>query len=124
LSAIDRYEVRGVPFAAWLYRIAGNLVANHHRRRQLQRQVPPAPTYDESHAAGVDDRRTVRDALDHVSENDREVIALYYFAGLKPAEMAQVLGCSVAAVHKRLHRARERMRREIEAPSGAAESAD
>ena len=33
LGNIDRYVDRGVPFAAWLYRIAHNLVANHHRAR-------------------------------------------------------------------------------------------
>ena len=33
LANIDRYVDRGLPLAAWLYRIAHNLVANHHRAR-------------------------------------------------------------------------------------------
>ncbi len=39
LRAIERYELRGVPFLAWLYRIAGHVVANHHRRRRLLQMV-------------------------------------------------------------------------------------
>ena len=34
------FAARGVPFVAWLYRIAGNLVANHHRRLRLVSFVP------------------------------------------------------------------------------------
>jgi len=33
LSHLDAYQDRGVPFSAWLYRIAHNLVANWHRDR-------------------------------------------------------------------------------------------
>jgi RNA polymerase sigma-70 factor (ECF subfamily) len=114
LTAIDRYEVRGVPFAAWLYRIAGNLVANHHRRQRLRRRVQFDRHHDVSPESKIDDRRMLYEAMDKLSDSDREVVSLYYFAGMKPAEICQVLDCSVAAVHKRLHRARERLRHHIE----------
>lgn len=120
LTAIDRYEVRGVPFAAWLYRIAGNLVANHHRRHQLRQKVQFDRPHDVSPSGSIDDRSVVEEALQRLSESDREVITLYYYAGLKPAEISQVLECSVAAVHKRLHRARERLRGHIEGDGRAS----
>ncbi len=116
LGAIETYEIRGLPFAAWLYRIAGNMVANYHRRRNLwqlvpltRRQARPDPRHR------IDERAAVREAMSKLSDSDQEVLGLYYFAGLAPPEMADVLGCTTTAVHKRLHRARERLRKHIEA---------
>jgi RNA polymerase sigma-70 factor (ECF subfamily) len=115
LVAIERYEVRGVPFSAWLYRIAGNMVANHHRKRQLRRLVP----FTRQHGASggqsrIEERSMVREAMLKLSEADQELLGLCYFAGMAPPEIADVLGCSPAAVHKRLHRARARLRTHIE----------
>lgn len=119
LISIERYELRGAPFAAWLYRIAGNQIANHRRRRRLLAFVPFKPAHgtpDEPHTR-YDERREVRDALNELSQSDQEVLGLYYFSGLKPPEIADVLGCSPAAVHKRLHRARTRLKKRLEGES-------
>ena len=120
LTAIERYQIRGVPFAAWLYRIAGNLVANYHRKRRLWHLVPFAREYDVSTRAPSDDRAMVRQAILALSAEDQEVIGLCYFAGLTPPEIADVQGCTPAAVHKRLHRARERLRRQLEGDERAS----
>ena len=42
LANLGRYEWRGVPFAAWLYRIAANAVADHHAREARARTVQHA----------------------------------------------------------------------------------
>lgn len=116
LRAIERYEIRGLPFAAWLYRIAGNLVANHHRRRNLWRAVPLSSRLAKADPRDrLDQRSTVRAAMSRLSESDQEVLSLYYFAGLSPPEIGDVLGCTPAAVHKRMHRARLRLRNVLEA---------
>jgi len=115
LVAIERYEIRGVPFAAWLYRIAGNLVANHHRRQRLWKLVPFGPQHAATSPHGrVDDHTALRAALARLSEADQEVLNLCYVAGLTPPEIAGVLKCSPAAVHKRLHRARARLRHHLQ----------
>ncbi|MFN8422688.1 MAG: sigma-70 family RNA polymerase sigma factor [Anaerolineae bacterium] len=117
LVAIERFEVRGVPFVAWLYRIAGNLIANHHRRLRLISFVPFLPNAvqgAQSSADLIDERTAVREAFHTLAEGDREVLSLRYHAGLTPPEIADVLGCSPAAVHKRLHRARQRLRQQLE----------
>jgi len=92
LTAIERYQIRGVPFAAWLYRIAGNLVANYHRKRRLWHLVPFAREYDVSTRAPSDDRAMVRQAILALSAEDQEVIGLCYFAGLTPPEIAAKIG--------------------------------
>ncbi len=40
MGRIDRYTQKGVPFSAWLYRIAHNLVANWHRDNSRRQEVP------------------------------------------------------------------------------------
>ena len=88
LMAIERYEVRGVPFAAWLYRIAGNLVANHHRQRRLWRFVPLLSSHGEPSAADqVDEATSVGAAFRSLSPSDQEALALFYFAEMAPPAM-------------------------------------
>jgi RNA polymerase sigma-70 factor (ECF subfamily) len=118
LGAISRYEHRGVPFAAWLYRIAGNLIANHFRRARLRQFVPFMGQVAVPDSSGrLDDRDAIRQALRELSVADQEVLALHYFAGLTPPEISGVLGCAVPVVHKRLQRARERLRVRFEGDS-------
>jgi RNA polymerase sigma-70 factor (ECF subfamily) len=116
LGAIENYEVRGLPFAAWLYRIAGNMVANYHRRRKLWQMVPFTGRQARTDPReGLEQRAAVREGMSKLSDSDQEVLTLYYFSGLTPPEIGDVLDCTPAAVHKRLHRARERLRKHLEA---------
>lgn len=112
----------------YLYRIAGNVIA--HQRRSFARQgrlrsklgriapdVPPAPEIQVlDHAA----HREVRDALDHLSEADREVIALRAWEELTTPQIAEVLEISTAAAQKRLARALARLERSLKAQGAVA----
>jgi len=60
----------------------------------------------------ADDR--VVAALGRLSERDREAITLIAWDGLQPAEAAAVLGQSAATFRVRLHRAKRRLRREMD----------
>jgi len=40
LNNLNRYRCVGRPFSAWLYRIAHNLIANHHRDQARRREIP------------------------------------------------------------------------------------
>ena len=66
-----------------------------------------------------DEATAVGAAFKGLSASDQEVLALFYFADMAPPDMGQVLGCSVAAVHKRLHRARVRLRQQLEGDGDA-----
>jgi RNA polymerase sigma-70 factor (ECF subfamily) len=59
-------------------------------------------------------------ALGRLPANDREAITLIAWDGLRPAEAAVVLGQSPTAFRVRLHRAKRRLRRELD----RAEQAD
>jgi RNA polymerase sigma-70 factor (ECF subfamily) len=56
----------------------------------------------------------VRDAVSRLPGKDREVIVLHYLEGMRPADIADVLGASTNAVEVRLHRARAKLKVELE----------
>ncbi len=112
-GARDRYEARG-RFSTWLFTIATNLARNELRRperkRRLDGERPPepadrGPAADEVVAARRQTERMMR-ALDELPPRQREALWLATVEGLAYAEVARVLGASVAAVKVLVHRAR------------------
>jgi len=112
VSHLHRYRPQGVPFAAWLYRIARNLIVDHHRREAGRISVPLA--HAEGRNEETDDMAAmvernlsverVRQALAGLDLTQREVIELRFLARMSLQEVAQVLGRSVAAVKSLQHR--------------------
>lgn len=109
----------------WLYGTARRVLANHHRseRRRsglvakigahLSLHVDRAIT--ESAETAIDVRR----ALDRLPADDAELLRLVAWEGLTPTEIAQMWSIPAATVRTRLHRARQRLRDEIEGNAGA-----
>lgn len=102
----------------WLLAVARNVIATQQRgsrRRGALRQrlehagagVAPAFAADEPTGR-------VAAALARLPANDREALTLIAWDGLRPAEAATVLGQSPTAFRVRLHRARRRLRRELD----------
>lgn len=105
----------------WLYGVARRCVLRA-RRSGLRRWRLRERLSDEARAGGslnahVGDSRgvLVRAAIEKLRPVDREVLRLVLWEGLTHAEAAGVLGCSVNAVGLRLHKARKRLRAELEA---------
>lgn len=105
----------------WLYGVARRTLATQmrgdRRRRRLahrlgsQRSLPP--TLDDS-INGDHQHPQVHEALGRLDPGDQELLRLTAWEGLSPGEAAQVLGISSVAARSRLHRARRRLRRELE----------
>jgi len=112
VSHLRDYRPRGVPFAAWLYRIARNLVVDHHRREAGHISVPLAHVEGRSEETDDMDAMVERNlslerlqqALAGLDRAQREVVELRFLAGLSLKEVAQVLNRSVAAVKSLQHR--------------------
>lgn len=98
--------------AAWARRVARNLATSRWRRTQAARRAQarrgPDPTVH--HDRDVAQDEMVREALQRLSERDREVLVLRHHLQLTVAETADELGISVEAVKSRSHRAAVRMR--------------
>jgi RNA polymerase sigma-70 factor, ECF subfamily len=106
MKAIQRYERRDVPFAAWIIRVARN-VALDHMRGARQIPVEEVRTSDEgSEQVGFERAQSLREALERLPHDQREVLVLRHVAGLSPGEIAERLGKTEASIHGLHHRGR------------------
>ncbi len=107
----------------WCYAVARRCLANHVRGAQRQRRLVGRLTRVRPDEVAGDELRAADDlhaALAALPAVDAEVLRLWAWEDLAPREIAVVLGTTPNAVSIRLHRAKERLRREM-APSGSAE---
>jgi RNA polymerase sigma-70 factor (ECF subfamily) len=110
-------RVRDIPQPAlpWLLGVARNLVRELRRRdisSGARRDVGDV-------AADVTDREAALQALASLSDADRELLTLIAWHGLSPKQAARVLGCTIATLTVRLHRARRRLEKALEVVSPA-----
>ena len=106
MTAIKRYEQREVPVAAWIMRVARNAALDHLRTR---RATPCEEVRVHDHGnrqAGVERGQDLREALEQLPEEQREVLVLRHILGLSPVEIADALGKTESSVHGLHHRGR------------------
>jgi RNA polymerase sigma-70 factor, ECF subfamily len=110
ITAINRYEERAVPFAAWITRVARNAALDHLRAR---RQIPVEEvrtTDPGDKGVELERRQCLQEALAGLPEEQRRVLLLRHVVGLSPPEIAERLGRSESSVHGLHHRGRARLR--------------
>lgn len=135
LNSLHRFKFTGPPFAAWLFRIAHNLIidrARHARAASTATSGPPAPIDDALSVPGdenVEDQAlrsldvdALREALDKVTMLQRQVVELRFIAGLSLAETAHAMDRNENAVKALQHSALGALRRLL-APQASAEVA-
>jgi RNA polymerase sigma-70 factor, ECF subfamily len=119
MTAIQRYEQREVPFAAWILRVARNVALDNVRaRRQIPCEEVRTEDGDWHEQIGFERSQCLREALRRLPQEQREVLVLRHIAGLSPGEIAKRLGKSEGSVHGLHHRGRGALQaalRELEA---------
>jgi RNA polymerase sigma-70 factor (ECF subfamily) len=105
----------------WLYRTARFTLANHQRteRRQLrvtQRVADASDVSEPDATAAADERSLVLDAIEQLSDDDREILLLVYWEHLSVKTVAVVLDCRPGTAAVRLHRARRKLRDALSDP--------
>lgn len=114
ITALIRYEDRGLHFFAWLIRLAHNVAVDELR---TWREFPSENVLDPHLASDeteVERHLTLRAVLESLGDDQREVIVLRHIVGLSPAEIAARLGRSEGAIHGLHHRGRRVLRSELE----------
>lgn len=130
LTHLERFDPR-FRFSTWLFTIAKRLHVN-----QCQRL---APAFDSDVVAcagtgwfsdgadeagdeesGDDARKALKLALDSLSEDQRDVVVLFYQLRWSVEQIGQYLDCATGTVKSHLHRARRRMRETLERAPGVS----
>lgn len=136
LAAIDsahRYRPRGTP-KTWLYGIALNIVAEDRRRNAREsvrgERLRGSAILDEEEAARIEERidaaaqsRRLYESMDRLSEGERTVLELVAIDELTVAEAAAAVGVRSVTARVRLHRARRKLRAELEAAATTSSNA-
>ena len=112
MNHIHNYTDRGVPFSAWLYRIAHNLVANWHRDRSRRQEiplseVPVVPSKEErpeSKLVRSQDQDSLMRHIRQLPPERQTLLILKFVEDLSNAEIGQVMGRSEGAVKSLYHR--------------------
>lgn len=106
ITAIRGYESRGVPFRAWLLRIAHNMALDHLRRQRAIPHEQPLVEVEPVDEPAGSRALSLLEALREVPEGQREVVVLRHVHGWSPPEIAAGLGRTENAVHALHHRGR------------------
>lgn len=114
--------------STWIYRIATNAALDKLRLKtssplsetELESggsDVPPEAQIQSVEATAVREEMNacIREFIERLPENYKTVMVLGEVEGFKNSEIAEILGISLDAVKIRLHRAREKLRKELEA---------
>jgi RNA polymerase sigma-70 factor (ECF subfamily) len=114
MTVLPKYEQRSVPFAAWILRVARNVAVDHMRQRRAipceeVRELEPRRDQGESQQTSIG----LREALETLPEDQREVLVLRHLVGLSPGEIAGRLGKTEPSVHGLHHRGRGSLRRAL-----------
>ena len=112
MTTLVKYDDRGVPFFAWLLRLARNVAIDHLRANRL---TPTENVLDSEASAEADADRaeTVRSALATLPDEQREVVVLRHLVGLTPGEIADRMGRTEGSIHGLHHRGRRALQREL-----------
>jgi RNA polymerase sigma-70 factor (ECF subfamily) len=111
VSHIDGFKYRGRPFLAWLYTIARNLITDHYRREgratylPLDERLVASDIDPENSASYLIRKEQLSEAMNTLTEGQRQVIWLKFFEGMDNADIAEVLDKTVGAVKALQHRA-------------------
>jgi len=111
LANISHFEWRGVPFAAWLYRIAANMISDRFKETSKHRREPVTDDdLDPSAWTEIDRRATLFQVAGKLPEDQRSVLVKRFVEERSISDIAAGLGRSEGAIKQLQYRAMETLR--------------
>ena len=116
LSNLGKFKWSGSPFAAWLYKIAANALADHVKRKARESSDQPSPPSKSSTAADLEEverRARLFSAVGKLPDDQRRVIVMRFADDRSIREIAGELGRSEGAVKQLQFRGLENLRNRL-----------
>ncbi|MEM1325556.1 MAG: sigma-70 family RNA polymerase sigma factor [Bacteroidota bacterium] len=119
MENLYRYEFKGVPFSAWLFRIASNEVAQHFRNLKKTRTVAAEEnTFAELADEVIEEeegitREQLLATLERLKEDDMQLIELRFFEQRPFKEIAEILNITENNAKVKTYRILQRMRKRL-----------
>lgn len=119
MQRLDSYSFQGVPFSAWLFRIASNEIGQHYRNVQKNRVVSAEDIHLGQLAEEMEEEDGARKyeallgALGELEPEDLTLVEMRFFEERPFKEIADILGITEANAKMRTYRILERMKRNI-----------
>ena len=121
---IGNYQDQGAPFAAWLYRIARNMVANWYRDDKSSRLLPLESAYGRGAPDGpeaapetaielMEDRDALLAAIRELPPERQELLILKFVERLPNAEIGRIMGRTEGAIKLLYYRTLRSLRQEM-----------
>lgn len=122
MNHIKNYTDRGVPFSAWLYRIAHNLVANWHRDRSRKQEVPldDLPVipnkgdHPERNLVRSQEQESLLKMIRKLPPERQNLLILKFVENMSNSEIGKIMGRSEGAVKSLYHRTLLALRDQLE----------
>jgi RNA polymerase sigma-70 factor (ECF subfamily) len=113
LGAVARFEWRGLPVSAWLFRIASNALADHWRERSRNADVPPPDVPDPHQIEDIERRIILYQELERLPDLQRQVIRMRFVEEKTIREVASALGRTEGAIKQLQLRALQNLRKSM-----------
>ncbi|HET8944530.1 MAG TPA: sigma-70 family RNA polymerase sigma factor [Dehalococcoidia bacterium] len=117
IESIKSYQFKGLPFGAWVFRIARNRLIDLHRRRKRRGEVDLSETLAGTLASPLSmaeralERGQLQVAMKHLTDEQRQVIVLKFIQGFDNRSIGRIMGRSEGAIKSLQHRALHALRR-------------
>lgn len=117
LNNLNRYEFRGVPFSAWIYKIAGNEVNKHYRKNKGKKifsiEELKVKELVESTEEGWDEEMINKliDFMKDLPTDMLQVLELRFFEDKDFKEIAFILDITESGAKMRTYRALDKLRK-------------
>jgi RNA polymerase sigma-70 factor (ECF subfamily) len=118
LSNLPRFDWRGVPFAAWLYRIAANVVADQWKRGARETVEDPPEGSAEANYEGIEHRAQLFRLVGQLPTEQRRVVVMRFAEEKSIRDIAQEIGRTEGAVKQLQFRALEKLRSQMGGQDG------
>ena len=113
LRTIERFEWRGVPVSAWLFRIASNALTDHWREHARDAHEAPPDVPDSRELEEIDRRIALHQHVEQLPDLQRQVIRMRFVEEKSIREVAAALDRSEGAVKQLQLRALENLRKSM-----------